>query len=272
VMTSEGSQKICIECRALVPQEAKECPECGYPFGDPHTLQCRSCNSVIVDDVQNCPVCGQCVAQLPQEAAESVYVEQELREESVPLAAVPPEVFPPQLSVQYVNSDNGLDYTGIMTRLDAINSSLHSMAGAIQASGSNSAEIIKLIRESSAAVGKSIGESQAANQRVLQETIDVVKVVYEAIGTGSIANLGEQIAELKTSIVDVAEQQKESSSQLAAAIKELGDRVAENKPPRFPVALKWLDYMFIVIVVLLIFSIGNLLVMAYIARLLMMQE
>lgn len=277
-MSTEEKLKICVECRAMVPQDATECLECGYPFDDTGVSRCKTCNSVIVDDVQTCPVCGQEIEQL-QEAQEpqepEPYVAMQAIEEETPPLAPPPTVpletapcEPPQ-----EGQSSGADYGAVISsRLDTINYALHELASAIQSNNKINDDILRIIKESSQDVRNSISENQAANQRVLQETMDIIKVAYESLGAKNDTASSEQITEVKAAIADVAAQQTTSASLVITAIKENAAKPVSSPTIELPSSLKWLDYMFIAIVVALIFSMGNLLVMAYVARLIMSFE
>jgi len=265
---SEKKQKICVECRAMVPEGAEECPECGYPFDNAGVTRCASCNSIIVDDVQNCPVCNQEINPLP--ATEVAFVAPPPVEEVVPFQpSVPLETNQP---LQQEEQVNGADYSAVISRLDTITYALHELANAIQSNSKINDDVIRMIRESSTDVRNSISENQATNQRVLKEATDIIKVAYESVGAGSKSASSEQIVEVKAAIADIAAQQNASAGLVIAAVKEGSAKTAAVPPIELPSSLKWLDYMFIAIIVMLIFSMGNLLVMAYIARLVMALE
>lgn len=259
----------------MVPLDADACPECGYPFDDAGVSRCKTCNSVIVDDVQACPVCGQEIGQL-QEAQEPHVAMQAAVEEPQPPLVPPPSVAletTPFLAQQEVQQPSSADYgAAISNRLDTINYALHELASAIQSNNKINDEIIRMIRESSQDVRNCISENQAANQRVLQEAMDIIKVAYESVGAGSNATSSEQITEIKAAIADVGTQQTTSANLVITAIKENAAKAASSPTIELPSSLKWLDYMFIAIIVALIFSMGNLLVMAYVARLIMSFE
>ena len=276
-MSSDAKQKICIECRSMVPLEAASCPECGYPFDDVETMRCSACQSIIVADVEACPVCGQQV-----EVAEEVKVVAETRPaqpivpsepenppEVVPFVAPPPPPVEPEapaaaeqaVIVQAAAAD-GNEQSQVMQRLDTLQYVLHELTSAIQANSRANDEIRRALYDN-AAVVSGIAENHAVNQRMLQEVMDIVKAAYGTAGSGG--SVADQLVEIKAAIADSGSQQAVSSNLLLTAVKENGAKAAVE----LPTSLKWLDYLFVVIVVILVFSIGNLLIMAYIARLLM---
>ena len=254
----------------MVPQDAAECPECGYPFDDTGVSRCKNCNSVIVDDVLSCPVCGQEMEQMREIPVPPVA--QQAAVEEVPPPSVPFEAAPPPMQ-KPEGQAHGTDYgAAISNRLDTINYALHELASAIQSNNKINDDILRMIRESSQDVRNNISENQAANQRVLQETMDIIKVAYESVGAGSNAASSEQMTEIKAAIADVAAQQTTSANLVITAIKENAAKAVNSPAIELPASLKLFDYMFIAIIVALIFSIGNLLVMAYVARLIMSFE
>lgn len=276
-MTSDGNQKICIECRSMVPLDVASCPECGYPFDDVQTMRCRSCHNIIVADVETCPVCGQpvgegegaeVVAQI-QPAQPTMPLEPECPPEIVPFVAPPPPTIqpePPQPVVQAVTmapaTTDGDEQSQVMQRLDTLQYVLHELTSAIQANSKTHDEILRALHDN-AAVVSSISENHVTNQRLLQEVMDIVRTAYGTAGSGG--SVADQLVEIKAAIADSGSQQAVSSNLLLTAVKESG----ANAAVELPASLKWLDYLFVVIVVILVFSIGNLLIMAYIARMLM---
>lgn len=259
----------------MVPLDAASCPECGYPFDDAQTMRCRGCHNIIVADVEACPVCGQQVGEGAEVVAEiqpaqpAVPLELETPPDVVPFVAPPPlavQPEPPQPAVQAVTTapviTDGGEQSQVMQRLDTLQYVLHELTSAIQANSRATDEIRRVLHDN-AAVVSSISENHVTNQRLLQEVMDIVRTAYGTAGSGG--SVADQLVEIKAAIADSGSQQAVSSNLLLTAVKES----AANAVVELPTSLKWLDYLFVVIMVILVFSIGNLLIMAYIARMLM---
>jgi len=69
-------------------------------------------------------------------------------------------------------------------------------------------------------------------------------------------------------VATLSAQQQSGERQLLTAVNEAAARYT---PVVLPASLRWLDYILIAVVVVMVFSIGNLLLMAYIAKLLMQE-
>lgn len=264
-MGTDEKQKICIECRALVPNDSAICPECGYPFDDSLTTRCRSCNSVIVPDVENCPVCGQVQAvPQPEKASDPVDTpssdlpENQVvdtvegnRDDSEQPAAPRVEVVAPAPEKQGVATEEIQQLIDVQTR------TIENM--------------LKQVLESNSQLIASLSEQQKENQNALQQSVDAIKAMVESSAPkeSKDAELLEMLADLKVAIADVASQNTASANMIVGVVNSSAAKTPEPPVFEMPNSLKWLDYMFIAIIVALIFSMGNLLIMAYVARLIM---
>ena len=59
--TDEIPMAECGSCRAVIPLNSKECPECGIQFSgvsDESLGECGACNSLVPLDSKSCPNCG----------------------------------------------------------------------------------------------------------------------------------------------------------------------------------------------------------------------
>ena len=51
----------CGSCRAIIPLDSKECPECGISFSgvsEEALGECGACNALVPLDSKSCPECG----------------------------------------------------------------------------------------------------------------------------------------------------------------------------------------------------------------------
>ena len=265
-MGADEKQKICVECRALVPNNTENCPECGYPFDDNLTARCRSCNSVIVSDVENCPVCGQ-VQTVPQP------------EKAVdPVDAVPSDL-PENPVADSVESDTTDD--GIQPPVPRIETVVpapekqgvipEEMQQLVEVQTRAIENMVRQVLESNNQLIASLSGHQKESLSELQQSIEAIKTVVESSAPkeGKDAELLEMLADLKVAIADVASQNTASANMIVGAVSSSTAKAAEPQVIELPSSLKWLDYIFIAIIVALIFSMGNLLIMAYVARLIM---
>lgn len=324
-MTPEDSQKICVECRALVPQDAVLCPECGYPFEDDQKVKCNACNSIVVADVDLCPVCGANVkeqdqvaeeeaenqgqgarikgqeeldeqgpgvgVQGPEEKEEQV---SEVQEAETPIPVVdsvveeeqpePPPVLPAlstavepepvvdeppaQQALAVAVEPSSMESTDRLQVMEGMLVQLTATVQAVAARGDDMGQVVEAV----AAVQAQLEELQATNQQLLQQNQSAAADAEQAEGP-TLASLTEQVAELRTAVAELADKGAAGTTALQGTVNSLSTKVTESTASRtLPESLQWLDYMFVAIIVSLIFSMGNLLIMAYIARLIMSIE
>ncbi len=254
-MSAENSQKLCIECRAMVPLDVENCPECGYPFDDDFIKRCINCGSLMVADLECCPACGRPVetmatmqpiqqqASSPESSTtEPTCITPLFSDQQVAASALSPSS--EQLMAGAAPPPDGNVQSAAM--LEA----LQNLISAVQAGGRRNDEMMQRLTDTITALKSELYELKVAQQ---QTTAD---------------DSADQIAALSNEIAVLSAQQKSVEQKILAAVNEGS---AKYTPVVLPASLKWLDYILIAVVLVLIFSIGNMLLMAYIAKLIMQE-
>lgn len=240
----------------MVPLDVESCPECGYPFDDDFVKRCGTCGSLMVADLDTCPACGRLVeaesdkqpVRQPVAASESLSDVQPLQPQALrndqenPLSS-PAAVMP--TAVESAATD---------IQITVLQATLHELITAVQDGGRRSDE-----------TARRLADAVASLKAELQEVSALVRAAREEHASVGVL---EQISELKNEVATLLAQQQSGERQLLTAVNEAAARYT---PVVLPASLRWLDYILIAVVVVMVFSIGNLLLMAYIAKLLMQE-
>jgi len=260
------SEAKCEKCFIDLPQGVEFCPECGYPTPHLQPVTCPECQNLVVFSLDACPVCGLSYDDLGKRLAAEASVALHSAES---IDIVSSEIGPGEVSD--VTPAEGLtDEASVTTEMRAADEPvLHEML----ANEITNAGMLSTILDRIAAMQNEIALTTA--HTVME------KLVASGHANGRSADSNEEMAvtkiqeivsglsgEISSAVSEIKEANSVAVKELAAAAKQSATANPESaKPPAEQNQL--LLYLCLVLVV---FSILNLFITAYVVRLINLFE
>jgi RNA polymerase subunit RPABC4/transcription elongation factor Spt4 len=274
------SSTVCVECNALLATDTEFCPECGFPVNSLAPVTCPGCNNLVVFSAEGCPVCGEAIPPaVPGLSPEETTMQQvPVTPPEEPFASDPPvpapvaELVPAsadiakegdrEVVVMVASEAGGLEAVAVtVSDPDVVESGgldrSQAEQDAISVEDVSSGPV-----DGNGMVLAALQELQEAHRTLKQDMLDnqqqLFAMMHELEST--------VLTGMQGAMTTLADAQKTALKEIASAVKpgQSSDTPAQSEPPKG--AGDTAEYLFYLALGILVFTILNTLIAAYLVR------